>query len=144
MTLSLVEAQQRFAEWRAQKQSRREPIPTELWNLAGEVTKRHSQHEVAKALGLSSSALCKKRQETLNASNPSPQKQPSPKFVEINASPSQSTMSCTRIEIERSDGHRMRLFSSVECPFEIKEIIQNFIGENRDPSQRSEQNLFSH
>lgn len=144
MLPNLDEAKLRFTEWRQNKKNSREPIPKELWVLAVELTKTHSQQEVSKVLGLNSSTLCKKRKQVQSQSSPTPNKHASPKFVELNASSCQNMMTSTRIEIERNDGHRMRLFASVEHPFEVKDIIQHFIGGSNDPSQRSEQNLFGH
>lgn len=143
MSLSLLEAQQRFAEWRSQKKKPREAIPQELWNVAVELTKIHSQSKVAKALGLNNSALSSKRKQQPTSSAVRSSSPTKPNFIEVSSSPHRTRMICTRIEIERCDGHRLRLFSSPDHPFGVLEVIEHFTQESHAATQCAESHLFS-
>ncbi len=56
-TPSLREGQLLFEGWRNTKTHPRQPIPENLWNVAAELTKKHSPTKVAKHLRLNVSAL---------------------------------------------------------------------------------------
>lgn len=141
MTRSLREGQRRFAEWRAQKQTLREPIPEELWELAVALTKTYSQQKVAQELRLNTGELSRRRKS--NHQEDSPTSVSQSRFVELNFSSSPSSGQCHRIEIERYDGHRMTLCAPPNEPFHLQEAIELFLGQSDASSQRSKQNLFS-
>lgn len=142
MTLSLREGQRRFAEWRAQKQTLREPIPEELWELAVALTKTYSQQKVAQELRLNTGELSRRRKSNHPQEDSSTSATQSC-FVELNLSSPPSSGQCHRIEIERYDGHRMTLCALPNKPFHLQEAIELFLGQSDASAQRSKQNLFS-
>lgn len=141
MILSITEGQRRFAEWRAQKRTLREPIPEELWELAVALTKTHSQQKVAKALRLNTGELSRRRKS--NHQEDSPSSVSHSRFVELNLSSPHSSGQCQRIEIERYDGHRMTLCAPPNEPFHIQDANELFLGESDASAQHPKQNLFS-
>ena len=65
MKLTLEDAEQKFAHWRAYKQSVREPIPNELWIIAVSLIEDYSQGQVAKILRLNTATLSQKRKDLM-------------------------------------------------------------------------------
>ena len=128
VVLRLEEAKHQFENWRQNKKSTREHIPQELWSIAVELTKTHTQSEVSKTLGLNASSLCNHRKKGLSPKPKPPKSIPTPSFIELNLESPIRKGHCTRIELERTDGHRLRMFSDQEQPFDIQEIIHQFLG----------------
>jgi len=126
MIPSLEDAQQCFAGWRSQKKTVREAIPEELWKIAVELTERYPQQTVAKELGLNVANLSRRRREQpTKISQPIERSGP---FVELDLSASPSSGHCHRIEIERTDGHRLSVYAPPETPFDLQEVIHLFLG----------------
>jgi hypothetical protein len=135
MTISLEEAQQRFEHWRQHKSHSREPIPEELWDLAVSLIPHYTQQKIADTLRLSTSNLSKhkRRRHGEPISKKSVSKKPSVSFIKASppspSNPKQSRFheSCERIEIERSDGYRMKLTLRPGNPLSIEDMIQCFL-----------------
>jgi hypothetical protein len=98
----LLEASQRFEDWRSSHSGRR-PIPETLWSAAAELAREHGVFRTAKVLRLDYSKLKKQMMPTQpKAKPPTP-----PAFVELIAPESTTTFECT-IEVEGPRG-RMRI-----------------------------------
>ena len=100
----LLEASQRFEEWRNSHSGRR-PIPATLWRVAAELAREYGVFRTAKVLRLDYGKL--KRQMTPAQPKARPVSTTPPAFVELIAPESTATLECT-IEVEGPRG-RMRI-----------------------------------
>lgn len=104
--MEIEKIQEHFRAWRETKPYSSSPIPENLWQEAVELAGTHSIHEICKALHLDFNHL-KRRVQQSDAVIETPADQGA-SFVELSLGlPSQSS-ECL-IELERSDGMRMRL-----------------------------------
>ncbi|MCP3924171.1 MAG: hypothetical protein GY714_16450 [Desulfobacterales bacterium] len=115
-----------FEIWRANKKSRREAIPEELWEAAKELANKYSINEVSKCLRLNYTDL-KKRM--LGDDYQTVSKKP-PSFIEL---PSEKlfTQSECIIEMEDKSGSRMKMCFRGETNFDLLELGKSFWNKNR-------------
>jgi len=119
---ALMHLTQHFAQWRQNRRTPRGRIPQGLWAQAVALTATLSVARVAHQLGLTPHAL-KKRREALNATaSPLPLAQV-PHFVEV-ATPWRTP--ATEVEIQRSDGTRLRISYSDAAPALVP-LLQTFL-----------------
>lgn len=114
---TLESVQQQFIDWRAQRSSKREPIPDRLWEAAVRLCDVHTVGRVSCALRLSFTEL-KKR----HSGNQFPKGKPV-QFLRLEVgSPGsgQWQMECIRV-----DGSRLRLSSTGVLP-PLGEMLQGF------------------
>ncbi len=123
-SLSLSDSQQQFQAWRLQKSHSKERIPEHLWQLAVQFCDTHPLTRVAKHLNLDVGSLRQHRQRlTAKPTVPS-----SLRFVELDVSPAPSNSSrCQRVELERVDGVRMRLYCEATHDFDVTSLIHSFL-----------------
>lgn len=86
----------RFQSWR-KTHAKRSRLPDKLWADAAELARTHGVHRVAQTLNLAYYDL-KRRVEVLR-----------PTFVEVQAVPPPATPAFSFVELERSDGARMKV-----------------------------------
>jgi hypothetical protein len=119
---ALTQLTRHFAQWRQNRQTPRGRIPHGLWAQAVALTATLSVTRVAHQLGLTPHAL-KKRGEALKATaSPLPLTQV-PHFVEV--APTWRTPA-TEVEIQRSDGVRLRISYSDTSPALVP-LLQTFL-----------------
>jgi len=122
-TPTLQAVQNQFTQWRNQKEHRREAIPDELWNSVISLSSQYGRSQLCKTLGLNSSVLKSKLDNCHPISNPD-----SNHFVEIRLdSVEESLVACTRLEVERLDGSRMRFHFQEGKTVPISSLIQTFL-----------------
>jgi hypothetical protein len=119
---ALTQLTQHFAQWRQNRQTPRGRIPQGLWAQAVALTATLSVTRVAHQLGLTPHVL-KKRREALKATaSPLPLTE-GPHFVEV--APAWRTPA-TEVEIQRSDGARLRISYSDTSPA-LLPLLQTFL-----------------
>lgn len=124
-TSNLQAVQKQFEQWRNQKRSRREPIPEELWESVISLSSQYGRGHLCKTLGLNSSAL-KSRLENYGSIS---KQQESNHFVEVRLNPAdESGAICSKIEVERPDGSRMRIHFQEGVNMPIPSLIHSFLG----------------
>jgi hypothetical protein len=111
-----------FAQWRQSRRTPRGRIPQELWAQAVALTATLSVTRVAHQLGLTPHALKKRREAVDSKASPLPPAQ-IPHFVEV-AAPWRT--SATEVEIQRSDGARLRIVYSDAAPALVP-LLQTFL-----------------
>jgi hypothetical protein len=111
-----------FAQWRQSRRTPRGRIPQELWAQAVALTATLSVTRVAHQLGLTPHALKKRRVALNGTAVPLPSAQVS-HFVEVAASWRTPT---TEVEIQRSDGTRLRITYSDASPTLVP-LLQIFL-----------------
>jgi len=117
-----------FEDWRRHKASRRERIPSELWNQAVSLIPPYGVSRVSKHLGLNPGSLKRESEKRKSLSCTSPS---NVDFVEagFEKSPLVSPiLKCHRVELERADGSRMNLYAG-EQPFEAESLLHAFLGD---------------
>jgi hypothetical protein len=111
----LIEIKARFDLWRASRKYSREPIPTELWNAAADLSRRYPPSLVGRVLKIDPSRL--KKFLIKRSARTSTRKKSQATFLqlptgialpEIGSALPQSTPGC-RLQIERPDGSRLTL-----------------------------------
>lgn len=117
---TLSDVVERFKEWRLNP-ARSRAIPKELWETAIELTNQHSISKVSKVLHVSSAKLIKlvKRQST--SINPS--------FMELDLCRIVPQSHCS-IEIDKSNGSKLKINFTGDWSREIIEISKAFCGTN--------------
>jgi transposase-like protein len=119
---ALMQLTHHFAQWRQSRRTPRGRIPQELWTQAVALTATFSVSRVAKQLGLTPHAL-KRRREALSSS-PAPIPSPlPPHFVEVTPA---WRSPATEVEIQRSDGARLRITYSEPSPALVP-LLQTFL-----------------
>ena len=111
-----------FAQWRQSRRTPRGRIPPELWTQAVALTATLSVTRVAHPLGLTPHALKKRRAALTGMAAPLPPAQV-PHFVEV--APAWRTPA-TEVEIQRSDGARLRITYSDAAPALVP-LLQTFL-----------------
>lgn len=111
-----------FAQWRQSRRTPRGRIPQELWAQAVALTAPLSVTRVAHQLGLTPHALKKRRVALTGTAVPLPSAQVS-HFVEV-AAPWRTPT--TEVEIQRSDGTRLRITYSDASPTLVP-LLQIFL-----------------
>lgn len=118
---ALIHLTQHFAQWRQSRRTPRGRIPQELWAQAVALTATLPVTRVACQLGLTSQAL-KRRREANGTATPLPSPQ-APHFVEVVPAWQSPT---TAVEIQRSDGARLRITYSGGSPALVP-LVQTFL-----------------
>ena len=119
----LYELGERLEQWRQTKTKRSDPIPETLWSQAITLTQTLPLRRVSKALGLSSYDL-KRRIDRLEP--PSQPSAPPINFIELPPVNGQAKpRHLTDIELERSDGARLRIQYPEPPPLES--LIRSFL-----------------
>ena len=121
-TPTLQAVQNQFVQWRNQKQHGREAIPEELWESVISLSSQHSRSQLCKALGLNSSALKSRLDNCHPISN-----QNSNPFVEVRLDSVEESVACSRVEVERLDGSRMRIHFQEGKSVPVASLIQTFM-----------------
>ncbi len=101
---AVADVRRRLDAWRKSR-PKWGPIPASLWKEAVALARAHGVNPIAKALRLEYYSL--KRQ--MKAVTPAPPASPVPAFVEVAIVPSSSPPAECTVELERSDGARMRV-----------------------------------
>jgi hypothetical protein len=107
---TLEEVQELFEKWRKQRK-RRGPIPTELWKAATSLTKEYSIYTIAKYLHLNFKELKKQ----VGRSNDAAEGAAPVNFIELNTISPHGVSECL-IEMEKSDGAKMKICCKGNCP----------------------------
>jgi hypothetical protein len=120
----------KFEEWRKGKKSVKDRIPAELWTEAVQLAEKYSVFRVSKRLRLSYMDL-KKRMRNWNGENASVLGEERD-FLELKVSSRFLTagrggMSPCIMEIIRSDGAQLRVYSRSGAPFDIMRICEGFM-----------------
>lgn len=120
----------KFDEWRKGNKKPKDRIPEELWAEAVKLAEKHSVFQVSKRLRLSYMDL-KKRMKNWNGENISDSRE-SGGFLELKVSSpslavSSGAMSPCIMEIIRSDGGQLRVYSTHGATFDITRICENFM-----------------
>lgn len=111
----------RLDGWRRTR-PKRGPMPAELWKEAADLARLHGINPVAQALCLNYYSL-KRHLNLVVRNTPSPQAASRPAFVELAVVPSAQTDEC-RVELERTDGARMKLWLSRQT--DLLELVESF------------------
>jgi hypothetical protein len=114
---TLESVQQQFIDWRAQRSSKRERIPPELWQAALRLCDVHTVSQVSSALRLSCTRLSNRLTDNHSA------KEKSVQFLRLemgSACTSQWQMECTR-----ADGGRLHVSATGALP-SLEELLQGF------------------
>jgi len=109
---ALTQLTHHFAQWRQNRRTPRGRIPHRLWAQAVTLTASLSVTRVAHQLGLTPHALKKRRAALKATASPLPPAQV-PHFVEVAAA---WRTPVTEVEIQRSDGARLRISYSDTSP----------------------------
>ncbi len=116
--LTLESVQQQFIDWRAQRSSKRERIPPELWQAAVRLCDVHTVGEVSRSLRLSFMDL----KERL-AGTPSTKEEKSVQFLRLEVgSPGSGQW---QMECIRADGGRLHVSATGALP-SLGEMLQGF------------------
>lgn len=111
-----------FEHWRRTRSHPSERIPTRLWKQAAALARVLPYSRVAQHVRVSPSDL-KKHMATPHDAKPAT----SPRFVEVPPPPAgSSTAPAMDIELERSDGARLRLRCS-EATSSVAAVVQAFL-----------------
>jgi hypothetical protein len=121
----------RFEEFR-NAHAKRTRLPEELWRAAAEIAQKHGLNVVARSLGLDTNSLKKwmghrgnrqpaKRKGTKRRVN-------TPGFVELFAPVSSAASSCV-LEVESSQGGKLRLEWKGVTSGEVAQLIRAFAGQ---------------
>ena len=119
---ALTQLTQHFAQWRQNRRTPRGRIPHGLWAQAVALTATLSVTRVAHQLGLTPHAL-KKRRAAVNGTIPPLPPAQLPHFVEVAAA---WRPPATEVEIQRSDGARLRITYSDASPALVP-LLQTFL-----------------
>jgi transposase-like protein len=111
-----------FAQWRQSRRTPRGRIPPGLWARAVALTATLSVSRVARQLGLTPHAL-KRRCETASGLPTPPPAPYAPQFVEVTPA---GRIPATEVEIQRSDGTRLRITYSDASPTLVP-LLQTFL-----------------
>jgi hypothetical protein len=109
---ALTRLSHHFAQWRQSRRTPRGRIPPELWAQAVALTATLPVPRVAHQLALTPHAL-KKRREVVNSLATPPLPPQAPHFVEVTPA---WRIPATEVEIQRSDGTRLRIVYSDPAP----------------------------
>ena len=119
---TLQEVQQQFDVWRSNPKKRRQ-IPQELWDAAVKLCDKHSISQVALALKLSHRDL--KNRKIRSIQRESHQSQPT--FIEMdNPSGGPLATGNRMIELEDSQGRKMRISWNGERDFDVSSLAKGF------------------
>lgn len=119
---ALTHLTRHFAQWRQSRRTPRGRIPHELWAQAVALTATLPVTQVAHQLGLTPHALKRRREAWNGTATPLPSSQ-TPHFVEV--APAWRTPT-TEVEIQRSDGARLRISYSDTSPTLVP-LLQAFL-----------------
>jgi hypothetical protein len=125
----------KFEEWRKEKKSIGKRIPEELWLEAIKLAEKYSVCQVSRRLRLGYMDL-KKRMRDMNAGDREPisETRETGGFLELKVSSPPFTMGrgsmtpCI-MEIMRSDGAQLRIYSTPGLTFDITRICESFVRE---------------
>jgi len=112
-TPTIESVQEQFEIWRSSRATKREPIPSHLWQAAVELCQNHSISQVCRRLHLSFSDLKKRI---------SYEKAPAVQFMEVDVN---ALSSQWQIECRRPDGGQL-LMSGSSLPA-IETVVKAFI-----------------
>ena len=120
-TPTLEGVKEEFLTWRITKKNRRTPIPTHLWEASVHLTKDYSISEIVKALHLNYTDLKKRA-----SPNRAPVKSADipPTFLEI--PPISSISNECVVEMERSNGCKMRMHFKGKPDLDLQELSKTF------------------
>jgi hypothetical protein len=131
-----------FEHWRQNRSHPGERIPKHLWDQAVTLARVLPRSRVAQHLRLSPSDL-NKHIATQNGSMPHPPATPA-RFVEVPPPPTLPSATVTmEIELERSDGVRLRL-RGPESTLPVAALVRAFWRARDDPTQPAKPHLFGH
>lgn len=121
---ALAALAEQFAHWRRSRATAQERIPPPLWEQAVGLTRVLPRSQVAKRLRLSPTDLRKRCLARLARGAPAVAP---PAFVEVTGvgSAPAAPMGATVIEVERSDGARLRLHCSATPPLVV--VLRAFL-----------------
>lgn len=122
----IKKVQQQFENWRKNRKSKRSPIPEYLWEAAMGLHGEYSIYEIAKTLRLDSSKL---KFKILNA--PEKKTESTPAFIQVDIPGPQPRQNEWSIEMENSDGAKMKISGTGSEIPDIASICQNFLGGKR-------------
>ena len=105
----VTDVRRRLDAWRKSR-PKRGPIPAPLWKEAAALARAHGINAIARALRLDYYSL--KRQMEVVSGAPAAKPVASPAFVEVAVVPSSPPPAECAVELERSDGARMRVRTS--------------------------------
>ena len=122
---SLKEVHDLFEEWRSSR-NRGSKIPEDLWKAAVSLTESHSLNQISQSLRVEYNQLRKRVERYRSIHNDeNPCTAGSMGFVELSVSPTVSGSECV-IELERSDGARMRMSLKGSVNHQLVEIAKAF------------------
>lgn len=123
----------KFEEWRKEKKSVKDRIPDELWNEAVQLAEKYSVFRVSKRLRLSYMDLKKRiRNWNVKVGGNTSVSGEEMDFLELKvSSPSlavaRGAMSSCIMEIIRSDGAQLRIYSTHGSSFDITRVCEDFV-----------------
>ena len=127
--LTLEELEVQFQAWRHQKKCLREKVPEELWKRAIALTDRYGVAPLIKRLNLNYHGFKRRLGKKDLEPQAVIQKETASAFVAVDipfSSPS-SFATCDRVEVERVDGTRMRLYALANQSFDVHSLMNTFL-----------------
>jgi hypothetical protein len=121
----MKKVQQQFENWRKNRKSKRNPIPEYLWGAATRLDGEYSICEIAKALRLEYRKLKCKILEAREKKTES-----APAFIQLNIPEPHPRQTEWSIEMENTDGTKMKISGTCSEMPDIALICQNFLGRN--------------
>lgn len=120
----LKQAQIRFEEWRASRETRR--IPEPLWDLATGLAQKFGVHRTCSALRLNSDTLKRRLQAPSRIARPmTPTDRPA--FVEVSPLPPANPPTEGSADFELGDGGRLRISWSGSMP-DLVSLCRGLLG----------------
>jgi len=119
---TLEQVQEQFEDWRRSRE-KRSAIPDALWQAAIYLCREHTISQVSSTLRLNYAVL-KRRVQACGLSHPVP-RIPTPSFIELDMSPTQSTSECI-VEMSDQKGATMRMYFKGEAGLDLLELGKAF------------------
>ena len=120
----MQKAQEKFKHWRKTRKSRK-PIPEELWQVAVNLSKKHSVNQISKGLSLGHTEL----KNRINTSSVNSKAVSS--FIEVDIPASVFQTSECVVELTDGKGAHMKMYFKGEAGIDLLELGKTFIGKSR-------------
>ena len=122
---AVVDLRNRLNRWRS-SQTKRRPIPEDLWKEAADLARKHGVSQIATSLGLGYYGL-KERAE--GRGSPPAVLKPTT-FLEVESTPSFFPPGFM-LEVGRKDGTKMTMRLSGPAPIDLAALVRSFLGMGR-------------